>query len=94
MCGPVSPEEQTERFKDELNFTDAQIVKVRAICEEQKEMQKLCEAAQDDPSMMHEKMKKIDGRIATLLNDKQKAKFAEMQKQHSRRFDERPEHGE
>jgi Spy/CpxP family protein refolding chaperone len=95
MPGPISPEEQVERLKEELNLTDAQAVKVKAIFDEQKkEMQKSCEAAQDDPSVMHEKMKKIDERIAALLNDKQKEKFAEMQKQHGRRFDERPEHGE
>jgi hypothetical protein len=72
----------------EMNLTDVQAVKVKAIFEEQKkEMQKLFESAQDDPSVMHEKMKKIDGRIAALLNDKQKEKFAEMKKQHGKRFD-------
>jgi Spy/CpxP family protein refolding chaperone len=95
MPGPISPEEQVERLKKELNLTDVQAVKIKAIFEEQKkEMQKSCESTQDDPIVIHEKMKKIDERIAALLNDKQKEKSAEMQKQHSRRFDERPEHGE
>jgi len=95
MPEPISPEEQVERLKEVLNLTDVQAVKVKAIFEEQKkEMQKLFEAEQDDPSVMHEKMKKIDGRIAVLLDDKQKEKFAKMQKQHGRRFGERPDHGE
>lgn len=95
MPGPISPEEQVERLKEELNLTDVQAVKVKAIFEEQKkEMQKLFEAAQYDPSVMLEKMKKIDGRIADLLNNEQKEKFAEMKKQHGMRFDERPDHGE
>jgi periplasmic protein CpxP/Spy len=56
MPEPISPEEQVERLKEELNLIDAQALRVKAIFEEQKnEMQKSCETAQDDPSVMHEK---------------------------------------
>jgi Spy/CpxP family protein refolding chaperone len=99
MPAPPSPAERAEQLKKELNLTDAQTAKMKAIFQDQeKGMQKLFESADGDPMAMRETFMKaereVEKKITALLNDEQRKKFAELQKQRRRRFDERPRRDE
>jgi len=90
----MSPEERTAQLKKELSLTEEQAAKVRTILDEaQKESQKLFESSRGDRAAMREMMmkkaKETDEKISALLNEEQKAKFAELQKQRRARFEQR-----
>ena len=93
--GPrLTPLERAEQLKDELNLTDEQTSKVKAVFEEQdKEMKKLFEKSEDDRAAMRDTMlkkrKETDQKITSLLNAEQKKKFEELQKQRQKRLEER-----
>jgi Spy/CpxP family protein refolding chaperone len=79
---PSPPVDPIEHLKKELELTESQTVKVRAIFKEYSmDTQKPCESVQEDSITIHQKLKKIDEQIVKVLNDKQKEKFTEMQKQ-------------
>jgi Spy/CpxP family protein refolding chaperone len=90
----ISPEERTAQLKKELSLTEEQAAKVRTILDEaQKESQKLFESSRGDRAAMREMMMKkaeeTDEKISALLNQEQKVKFAELQKQRRARFEQR-----
>lgn len=90
----MSPEERTAQLKKELSLTEEQAAKVRTILDEaQKESQKLFESSGGDRAALRERMmkkaKETDEKISALLNEDQKVKFADLQKQRRARFEQR-----
>jgi Spy/CpxP family protein refolding chaperone len=89
----IPPPDCPERLQKDLNLTEAQMEKVKSIFNDQKnEMDAMMKASDDERRTRHESMmkkrKETDERIIALLNEKQKEKFAEMQKKHEEISDE------
>lgn len=88
------PEERVAELKNELGLNDEQVAAITKIFQAQdEEMRKMFESAAGDRSAMREAMmqkrKETDEKIIPLLNDEQKAKYAEFQKQRRSRFEQR-----
>jgi len=84
---PADRPDRIEQLQKDLNLSDTQIAKVKAILDEQKkEIEKLFKASENEHKATHEELvkckKETDEKIAALLNSDQKEKFVEMQKQH------------
>jgi Spy/CpxP family protein refolding chaperone len=93
--GRLSPEEKAVELQKVLNLSDSLTAKVKTIYEEQQaELQKQFESSGGDRMAMREAMqakgKETDEKILALLNDEQKAQYADFVKQRRSRFEQRP----
>jgi Spy/CpxP family protein refolding chaperone len=88
--------DRIEQLQKDLNLSDAQIAKIKAIMDAKKvEMDKLAKASENEYKVTHEAMMKIkketDEKITALLTKEQKETFTEMQKKQCEKFNRRQE---
>ena len=85
-----TPKERAAMLKEQLSLSDSQVVIVTKIYEVSDTlMRKIFESAGDNREAVRDTMmairKKIDDQVVALLNEEQKKKYAEIQKQRENR---------